>query len=105
MSRREREKEEVSELRLPAEGEVVGIVEGALGFDRLKVRCADGRVRLCRIPGRMKKRIWIKERDLVLVAPWEFQYDRKGDVIHRYSKGEVEELKRRGLLGELELEV
>ena len=67
-------------IRLPGEGEVLGIVIQMLGYDRARVRCTDGKVRLCRIPGKMKKRIWIREGDAVLIAPWDFQDDR-GDII------------------------
>ncbi|TDA35632.1 translation initiation factor IF-1A, partial [Candidatus Nezhaarchaeota archaeon WYZ-LMO7] len=38
--------------------------------------------------------------DFVLVAPWDFQPGR-GDLLWRYTKDEVEELKRRGLVGSL----
>ena len=53
-------KEEVQEVRLPSEGEVVGIIVQLLGFDRVKVRCSDGKIRVCRIPGKMKKKVWLK---------------------------------------------
>ena len=49
----------------------------------------------------MIKKVWLKEGDVVLVAPWEFQYDEKGDIIWRYEKNEIKELKERGLLGVL----
>jgi len=35
-----------------------------------RVRCADGKERTARIPGRMQKRVWIREDDIVLVEPW-----------------------------------
>ncbi|MEM2535067.1 MAG: hypothetical protein QXD12_04600, partial [Candidatus Nezhaarchaeales archaeon] len=59
-----------------------------------------GRVLQCRIPGKLRKRLWFKEGDFVLVAPWDFQPGR-GDLLWRYTKDEVEELKRRGLVGSL----
>ena len=34
-----------------------------MGHGKLKVRCADGNMRMTRIPGKMKKRIWIREGD------------------------------------------
>jgi translation initiation factor 1A len=89
------------ELVLPTEGQVVGIIVQLLGFNRVKVKCADGKTRICRIPGKMIKKVWLKEGDVVLVAPWEFQYDEKGDIIWRYEKNEIKELKERGLLGAL----
>ncbi|MEM4577114.1 MAG: translation initiation factor aIF-1A [Candidatus Nezhaarchaeales archaeon] len=95
-----KQKEERRELRLPAEGEVVGIIKKLLGNDRVEVKTADGRTLQCRIPGKLRKRLWFKEGDYVLVAPWNFQANR-GDLLWRYTKDEVEELKQKGLLGGL----
>ncbi|MCQ5376982.1 MAG: translation initiation factor eIF-1A [Candidatus Methanomethylicia archaeon] len=86
------------ELKLPEEGEVVGVVAQLLGFDRVKVKCADGKVRICRIPGKMKKKIWLRLNDVVLVAPWDFQSDLKGDIIWRYDRGNFKDLKAKGYL-------
>jgi len=89
---------EVIRVRMPREGEVLGIAVQLLGYDRVRVKCADGKARLCRIRGTMKKRVWIREGDVVLVAPWDFQTDKRGDIIWRYSQGEAGWLERRGLL-------
>ncbi len=102
--RRRREEEEHRELRIPAEGEVIGVVVQMLGYDRMRVRCADGKVRVCRIPGRFKKKVWIREGDVVLVAPWDFQPDQKADIVWRYTKDEVRKLEEMGYLKGLELE-
>ncbi len=89
------------ELVLPGEGQLVGVVSQLLGFNRVKVKCADGKTRICRIPGKMIKKIWLREGDLVLVAPWDFQSDQKGDIIWRYDRNEIKILKSKGLLGVL----
>jgi translation initiation factor 1A len=65
-----------------------------LGFDRILVKCQDGHERLCRIRGKMKRRVWIREGDIVLVSPWDFQTDQRGDLIWRYTKGQAERLRR-----------
>ena len=57
-------------------GEMFGLVEKLSGASRLSVMCEDGFTRNSRIPGKMKKRMWIREGDLVIVKPWEFQKDR-----------------------------
>jgi translation initiation factor 1A len=88
---------EETKIRLPKEGEVLGVVEQMVGFDRLSVRCRDGHVRTCRIPGRLKKRVWMKEGDVVLVKPWVVEGDKRGDIVNVYSKGEVEILRKLGL--------
>jgi translation initiation factor 1A len=89
---------EVIRVRIPREGEVLGIAVQLLGYDRVRVKCADGKARLCRIRGTMKKRTWIREGDVVLVAPWDFQTDKRGDITWRYSQGEAAWLERRGYL-------
>ncbi|PCN50018.1 translation initiation factor eIF-1A [Candidatus Geothermarchaeota archaeon ex4572_27] len=96
------EEEERQELRLPADNEVIGVVTRLLGYDRLEVKCADGYTRIARIPGKFKKKVWFREGDIVLVAPWDFQAHSKADVVWRYSRDEVKELERRGLLKFLE---
>jgi len=87
--------------KMPAEGEVVGVVAQLLGFDRVKVKCSDGKVRVCRIPGKMKKKIWLRLNDIVLIAPWDFQSDQKGDVVWRYDRSDFKNLKAKGMLDNL----
>ncbi|MBU4406632.1 MAG: translation initiation factor IF-1A, partial [Candidatus Altiarchaeota archaeon] len=53
-------------VRTPREGQVLGEVEQLLGDRRMMVRCADKHARVCRIPGKIRRRIWIKEGDIVL---------------------------------------
>lgn len=60
-----------SDLRMPEEDEVFATVMSMLGANRVKVRCADGVERTARIPGKMRKRVWIREDDVVLVSPWD----------------------------------
>ncbi|KYH38784.1 MAG: translation initiation factor eIF-1A [Candidatus Bathyarchaeota archaeon B23] len=86
------------ELVYPSENDVLGIVEKLLGYDRVLVRCQDGHTRVCRIRGKMKRRTWIREGDVVLVSPWDFQYETRGDIFWRYTHGQVERLRREGVL-------
>ncbi len=83
---------------LPSEGEVLGTVIQLLGYDRLMVKCADGHTRLCRIRGKMKRKVWIKNGDIVLVAPWDFQSDTKGDIVWRYTQAQASDFRSRGIL-------
>jgi translation initiation factor 1A len=84
---------ELREIVLPAEDQILGIVTQMLGYDRLLVKCADGHERTCRIRGKMKRRVWIKAGDVVLVGPWDFQHDSKGDILWRYTGGQVDWLR------------
>ena len=88
----------IGELVYPGQGEVLGIVIKLLGFDRILVKCQDGAERLCRIRGKMKRRVWIREGDIVIVSPWDFQTDKRGDVVWRYTHGQADTLRRKGIL-------
>ena len=88
----------ISEMKYPAQGEILGVVTKLLGFDRIMVKCQDGAERLCRIRGKMKRRVWIREGDIVIVSPWDFQTDTRGDVVWRYTHAQAENLRRKGLL-------
>jgi len=81
-----------------SDGEMFGIIIQMLGYDRVRVRCEDGNIRVGRIPGRMKKRVWMRIGDTVLLVPWDFQSDEKCDVIYRYRGNELDWLEKRGLL-------
>lgn len=76
-----------------------GIADQLLGASRLRVMCADGRSRLARIRGKMRRRMWIRTGDLVVLKPWEFQ-DEKADVVWRYTKTEATYLSRKGMIPE-----
>jgi len=80
---------------------LLGVIQQFLGYDRARVLCEDGKVRLCRIPGRFKKRVWMRTGDVVLVALWEFQRDERGDIIYRYGSDEIRRLEEMGLVERL----
>ncbi len=90
--------EELSEMVLPSANDVLGVAVKLLGFDRVLVKCQDGNERLCRIRGKMKRRVWIRVGDVVLVSPWDFQSDKRGDLIWRYTKAQADMLRRKGYL-------
>jgi translation initiation factor 1A len=73
------------------------LAEQILGGRRVNVLCADGEMRLARIPGKMRRRQWVREGDLIIVWPWDFQ-DSKADVKHRYTKTQAMYLSRKGVL-------
>jgi translation initiation factor 1A len=91
--------EEFTRVRLPQKSanEILGTVESLLGANKLRVRCTDGVVRLTRIPGKIKKRIWIREGDVIIIVPWSFQNE-KADIIWKYTPPQVNWLERKGFL-------
>ena len=94
--------EEPIRVRVPRGRQVLGEVEQLLGNRRMLVRCTDKHTRLCRIPGKIRRRIWIKEGNIVLVEPWSVQSEERGDILWRYKSGQAEWLSRRGYLKGLE---
>ena len=80
--------------------EMFAIADQILGGRRVRVVCADGETRLARIPGKMRRRQWVREGDLIVVQPWDFQ-DAKADVKKRYSKTQSLYLSRKGVLPEV----
>jgi len=84
-------------ILMPNRNDILGIVTKNLGYTRMIVKCQDGNIRQCRIRGKMKKRNWVREGDVVLISPWDFQED-KGDIIFRYTGNQAYWLKSKGLL-------
>ena len=82
---------------MPQEGELLGRVIKLVGGDNVIVKCTDGKVRTCRIRGKIKRRMWIIDNDLALIAPWDFKSDR-ADIILRYISAHTEKMKADGLL-------
>jgi translation initiation factor 1A len=96
---------QVVRVRIPVKDEILGIVQQRLGGSRMKVQCLDGKERICRIPGRLRRALWVREGNVVIIQPWELGGDTKGDVIYKYrGKAEVDFLKRKGYLDNLEEE-
>lgn len=105
MQQQPQPEEQFIRVRLPQRTEVLGIVQQRLGGSRMRVLCLDGKERICRIPGRLRRELWVREKDVVIVEPWELGGDVKGDITFKYrSKAEVDFLKRRGYLKSLEEE-
>jgi translation initiation factor 1A len=89
-------------LRIPIpeneENEMFAIVNQVLGGSRMNVQSADGKSRLARIPGRMRRRMGrIKMGDLIIITPWDIQ-DEKADILYRYRKNQIRFLSKRNML-------
>ena len=104
LARQQKIQQEISRIRLPRGKQVLGIIEQRVGGSRMKVRCLDGKPRLCRIPGRLRRHLWVRENDIVIVEPWELGGDKKGDIIYKYRKSQIQFLKRKGYLKQMEKE-
>jgi len=70
-----------------------------LGNGRLEALCFDGSRRLAHIRGKLRKKVWINQGDIILLSLRDYQ-DEKGDVILKYSADEARSLKAYGELPE-----
>ncbi len=89
---------EVTRARIPRDDEVIGIVEQRVGANRMIVKCFDEKVRNCRIPGALRRSLWIRPGDTVIVKPWEFDKDNRGDILFKYTPAAIEWLRRKGFI-------
>jgi len=83
-------------VRLPRGKETLGEIDEILGASRFRVLCKDGKTRLCRIPGKFRKRIRARVGDIVIVVPWEIESDEKGDIVWIYNKTQMTWLRNNG---------
>ena len=90
--------QEMQNMVLPATSDVLCVATKLLGFDRVMVKCQDGHERMCRIRGKIKRRVWIREGDIVLVSPWDFQAETRGDIFWRYTRAQADWLRKKGYL-------
>ncbi|PNS14835.1 eukaryotic translation initiation factor 1A [Sphaceloma murrayae] len=90
---------EKRELTFKEEGQEYAQVVKMLGNGRLEAMCFDGTKRLAHIRGKLRKKVWINQGDIILLSLRDYQ-DEKGDVILKYSADEARTLKGYGELPE-----
>ena len=61
------------------------------GSGHFRVLCSDGGERMGVLRGSMRKRVWVRRGDIVLVTLREYE-DAKADIVHKYSSTEVSRL-------------
>jgi len=83
------------ELVFKEDGQEYAQVTKMLGNGRLEAMCFDGVKRLCHIRGKLRKKVWINQSDIILVGLRDYQ-DCKADVILKYSADEARNLKSYG---------
>lgn len=98
----EEEQEIVARIRKPKRGEIFGIIISMLGASKVTVECEDGKTRVGRIRGKIRKRKWVRPGDLVLLKPWIVQSDERADIIWGYSRTEANWLRKKGFAKNLE---
>lgn len=89
--------QKVTRVKLPRGREVIGIIEQRLGGNKMMVSCMDGKSRNCRVPGRLRRALWLRPNDVVIVEPWELD-NTKADVLFKYRPNQVDWLRKNGYL-------
>ena len=95
------EQPQITRVKMPyrKNGEMFARVTEVFGQDRMGVYCEDGKYRVGRIRGKIKKRVWIRQGDLIIINPWDFETVVDGqvgkcEISWRYLKHEVAWLTR-----------
>ena len=83
------------ECRFKDESEEYAQIIKILGDGRFQCKCADGIERIAHVRGKMRKRIWLANGDIILVSLREFENE-KCDVVEKYKEKEVAKLKNAG---------
>ena len=87
--------QEDRELRIKEESEEYAQITKILGDGRFQCKCADGVDRIAHVRGKMRKRTWLANGDIILVSIREFEPE-KCDVVEKYKEKEVAKLKSVG---------
>ncbi len=104
MKNRDNKEERIDQpirVRVPKIGEVLGIVEQRVGANRMIVKCFDEKQRNCRIPGSLRRKLWIRPGDTVIVKPWEFDGNKRGDILFKYTPSAIDWLMKKGFIKEV----
>ncbi len=95
--KKDNQEQKITRVRLPKGKEVIGIIEQRLGGNKMFVACLDRKTRNCRVPGRLKRALWLRPDDVVIIEPWELD-ETRGDVIFKYRPNQVAWLRKKGYL-------
>lgn len=88
--------QEPMRVRLPRGKEMIGEIIELLGASRFRVSCKDGNTRICRMPGKFRRRMRIRVGDLVIVEPWDIEPMDKGDIVWIYTRTQANWLRNKG---------
>jgi translation initiation factor 1A len=96
-SQEENGENRIARAPLPKGKEIIGILEERYGGNKMRISCVDGKDRNCRVPGRLKRRLWLRPGDVVIVEPWELDNSR-GDILLKYKPNQISWLRKNGHL-------
>ena len=87
-------------VRMPRNGEIIGVIIQRYGGNRMEVLCTDGKKRNCRVPGRYKRDLWLRPRDIILIVPWPDD-NQKGEIVFKYNGSAISQLRKKGIIDSL----
>lgn len=90
----------IRKVKLPQRGEQFAVVIEMSGGSRMRALCEDGKTRMIRIGGKLKRRMWTRINDLIIIKPWPVQGDIKADLVYRYLPAQRNWILKRDILTE-----
>ena len=90
----------IKKVKLPQRGEQFAVVIEMSGGSRMRALCEDGKTRMIRIGGKLKRRMWTRINDLIIIKPWPVQGDIKADLVYRYLPAQRSWILKRDILTE-----
>ena len=69
-----------------------------MGGSRLQVKCSDGKKRSAIIPGRLRKRLWMRKDDIILCELGSMGNDKECHILHKYNNKEIGILQSKGFI-------
>jgi len=78
------------------EDQEYGKIVKVSGGGRFRVFCFDGKERMGTVCGQMRKRVWVKSDDIVLICKWTGIQDEKCTIVHKYDSDEAHKLQSMG---------
>lgn len=98
-------------LDYAVKGQYYAQVYKILGSGRFMVKCYEKDTKtnefilsekICHVRGKMRKKVWVNDNDLVLISIREFDKT-KGDILHKYTYYEAKKLIKQNLIPSIEL--
>ena len=95
------QEEQKVRVKFPKGKELIGVIDQRVGGSRMLVKCSDGKTRNCKVPGRLRRGMWLREGNYIIVEPWEFD-NNKGSILFKYNPNAVDKLREKGMLNGIE---
>ena len=102
MKKNTKQSENIStrKVKLPTRNQQFAVVIEMSGGSRMKALCEDGKTRMVRIGGKLKRRMWTRMNDLIIIQPWPIHEDSNADLVYRYLPTERNWVIKRDIIPE-----